>query len=184
MSRIDPFRLPRPERKLVTRLFTADGYDVEFSFRRPDAADMNRAAETAKRLVMTYITGSPAEGIPPCEFFDGIKVSESLFLLCASAEEMQPPDLSARYSAEDFVMWLDRLEEDGPKVAGFINEMIYDWRRGPNSRALRTDSPSVEQSASVTNTSKSPSGETSSSPPSTSDSENSAGALERIPART
>jgi hypothetical protein len=185
MQKVNPFLLPRPERTVYTRVFDADGVSVELAFRKPDAADMNRAAETARRLVSDFITGYPEEGTPAADFYDGIKVSESLFLLCASAEEMQPPEVRL-YTATDFVLLLDRLPTDGPRIAAFIRELQQDWRASPgNSRALRTETPSAEPSTSPIDIPNLNAAATSSSTRLTSASENSAGAVgERTPART
>lgn len=127
MKKINPWALPRPERRVVTREFAADGVTVTLSFRRPDAADMNRAAETAKHLCAEYLYGYPEEGRPPADFPDGIKVSEGLILLCACAEEMQP-DEARLYDTMEFIALLDRLPTDGPRIAAFVREMQQDWR--------------------------------------------------------
>jgi hypothetical protein len=148
MQKVNPFTLPRPVREVVTREFSADGVTVTIAFRRPDAADMNRAAETARRRVQEFITGDPEMGRGPADFFDGIKVSESLLLLCAAAEEMQPPE-ARLYTDIEFVMLLDRLPTDGPRIAAFVREMQIDWRvRQGESPGATTGSPSVERSGS------------------------------------
>lgn len=184
MKRVDPFQLARPERKVTTRLFDSDGAEVEISFRKPDAADMNRAAEIAYRLTKDFILGYPEEGTPAADFFDGIEVTESFFQLCASAEVMQPPDARA-YNAIDFAILMDRLPTDGPRIAAFVREMQIDWRTSSgNSRGVPTGSRAAEHSTSPTSTSNSVSETTSSSTRSTPGSENSAGAAERTPART
>lgn len=133
MNTVDPFRLPRPKREIVTRTFSADGVSITLAFRRPDVAEMNRAAEVARQLVADFITGDAREDRPPADFFDGIPVSESYFVLCASAEQMQPPpDLMPegcqRYDAVNFAVLLDRLPTDGPRIAAFVREMQVDWR--------------------------------------------------------
>lgn len=184
MQKINPFTLPRPVREVVTRTFSADGVELALSFRRPDAADMNRAAESARRLVSDFIDGYPQEGRPAADFFDGIKVSESLFLLCCSAEEMQPPEARV-YTAIEFVMLLDRLPTDGPRIAAFVRELQTDWRvRQGESPGATTGSPSEGRSDSIANTPRSPSEPTSSSGASMTGSENSAAGAARIPATT
>ena len=156
--RIDPFRLTRPPRAIVTRTFDADGVSITLAFRRPTAADMNRAAETARQLVADFITGYPEEGRPPADFYEGVKVSESYFVLCAAAEEMQPPEQempegAQRFDAVNFAVLLDKLEMDGPRIAGFIREMQTGWRQPPgNSSGAPTGSSSAARSASPDNT--------------------------------
>jgi hypothetical protein len=184
MQKVNPFLLPRPERTVYTRVFDADGVSVELAFRKPDAADMNRAAETARRLVSDFITGYPEEGTPAADFYDGIKVSESLFLLCASAEEMQPPEVRL-YTATDFVLLLDRLPTDGPRIAAFIRELQQDWRQtAPNSRGVPTASSAAERSAPDTHTLNSSSEPTTSSTRSMIDSASSAESPVKSPALT
>ena len=141
MRKIDVFSLPRPERLVEERTFAADGHTITLAFRRPDAADMNMAATTAKRLCEEFITG--IDGLPPATFWDEIKVSESLFMLAASAQEMQPPDRRI-YSAEEFVVMMDRLPTDGVRIAQFIREMQMDWRAHQgNGSGAPTERPSV-----------------------------------------
>jgi hypothetical protein len=163
MQKINPYDLPRPSRPVEERVFDADGVSVVIAFRRPDAADMNMAAEVAKRLTKDYITGYPEEGTPPAEFFDGIKVSEALFMLAATGQEMQPPEKKV-YTAEEFVMLMDRLETDGVRIARWINEKQQDWRRHQgNGSGAPTETSSEARSASTPSIPRSPSAATTSS---------------------
>lgn len=151
-EKINPFHLPRPKRATETREFSADGEPFTVTFRAPDAADMNMASEVAKRLCADYLTGYPEEGTLPAEFFDGIKVSESLFLIAAAGQEMQPPE-KRLYTAEELIVLMDRRPDDGVEIARWVNDLLSQWksRRG-NSSGVPTEPSSAAHSTPLTST--------------------------------
>jgi hypothetical protein len=147
MQKVDLWAHARPQREVVERTFQADGDPITLRFRRPDAADMCRAAEVAKRLVEDYITGS--DDRPAAEFWDGIKLSEQLCMTAATAEQMQPEQV---YSAEEFILMQDRRPTDWPEINALIREQSRHWREASGkSPAVRAEKSAAPPSILPTN---------------------------------
>lgn len=168
MQKVNPWALPRPERPAEERTFDSDGVSITLTFRVPDTADINLAAEIANRLARDFIHGYPEEGRPAADFYDGIKVSEGLINLAATAEVMQPEKI---YTAEEFIAFFDRLPNDGVRIAHWIREKQRVWSsRAPGETpGARTGTGSEPRSNGEASIPSSPSSETSSSSASTAD---------------
>jgi hypothetical protein len=131
LAKLDVFSLQRRERQAQTRTFEQDGVSFTLTLRPPDVADLARAAEVAQRMKEDFITGSEAR--PACEFPGGVKVSEALFLLAATAAEMQCPENRAdRYEPEELIQIADKLPEAWAEAQAWIGSLQRSWekRRG------------------------------------------------------
>jgi hypothetical protein len=138
MAKLDTFALNRRERPSQSRTFEQDGVSFTLTLRAPDVADLARAAEVAARMKEDFITGSDLR--PPCEFPDGVKVSEGLFLLAATAAEMQCPENRAdRYEPEELIQLSDKLPEAWAEAHIWISGLQRSWetRRGERKEPAR-----------------------------------------------
>jgi hypothetical protein len=127
MPKVDPFTLPRPERPVETREFKLDGVPIELTLRPSDMPDDARAAEVADQLVRDYITGS--EEREAAEFPDGIKVSRTLFQICASLAERQCPENPAEaYSVVELVIFSAKRPRDWNQILAWANAQQAAWR--------------------------------------------------------
>lgn len=65
MPRVNPYSLKRPVRTAIRRVLTDSAHpdqEFEFALRRPDAADLIRAAELSQAMIERYLTGGPNGG--------------------------------------------------------------------------------------------------------------------------
>lgn len=125
MKRIDPYSLPRPERKVEERTFNDDGIEFALALREPNAGDVARASEVCDRLVEDFITG--VEGVRgPAEFPDpDVKSSRTLFLHCAITAELQVWENPAQgYQPHDFVVLSARLPRTWAKISIWVGQLL------------------------------------------------------------
>lgn len=124
-QKLNPWHTKRFERVVETRVFEKDGPPLTFIFRRAFAAEMSRALDTRGRLFELFVTGTKDQ--PAATFFDGIELSESLVMMAAMAEAMQPPDSPVLYTAEEFILWSDRRPNDWVDAVHWIRGLAGDW---------------------------------------------------------
>jgi hypothetical protein len=124
-QKLNPWHTKRFERVAETRVFEKDGPPLTFIFRRPFAAEMSRALDTRTRLFELFVTGTKDQ--PAATFFDAIELSESLVMMAAMAEAMQPPDSPVQYTAEEFILWSDRRPNDWVDAVRWIRDLAGDW---------------------------------------------------------
>lgn len=125
MPRIDPYSLPRPERKTETRTFTDDGVELTLTLREANAGDVARASEVADGLVEDFITG--IQGFRgAAEFPDpDVKPSRTLFVQCAlAAELMVAEERGQAYSAVDFAIFSARLPRAWAQISIWIGQLL------------------------------------------------------------
>jgi hypothetical protein len=138
LAKLNVFTLAKRERAIETRTFREDGEEFTLTLRTPDLADLARAAEVAQQLEEDYLTG--AAGRPPIPFPGDVKVSKALFLLAATAAEMQCPESAAdRYEPEELVQLADKLPEAWAEAQEWIGAKQRAWekRRGERPEPAR-----------------------------------------------
>jgi hypothetical protein len=132
--KLNVWTLEKRERLAETRAFEQDGISFMLTLRPPDVADLARASEVATRMKEDFITGG--DGRPACEFPGDVKVSEALFLLAATAAEMQCPENPAdRYEPEELVQLADKLPEAWAEAQQWISTLQRAWEKRRGERA-------------------------------------------------
>lgn len=131
--KLNVWTLEKRERAIETRTFSQDGEEFTLTLRPPDVADLARAAEVAQQLKEDYITGSSIR--PAIPFPGDVKVSEALFLLAATAAEMQCPENPAdRYDPEELVRLGDKLPEAWAEAQQWIAAKQRAWGKSRGER--------------------------------------------------
>lgn len=131
VTRIDPFSLPRPDRKVETREFTENGVAFSVSFIVPNSSDMSCATEACDQMAETYIDGSDVREAAPFPDVD-VKPSRILFFNCALAYEIQQvTDPRLRYSREEWAVMSVRLPRVWGEICTWLADLAGRWKGDP-----------------------------------------------------
>lgn len=176
MTRVDPFRLPRAERREERVEHHDPKTDLTFSWviTEPNASQVSRAVEIAGEMVRDFVTGDSELGRPPVPFPDpDVVPTRGFFIMCALASQVAlapPEEASVPWQPIHWAVFSARMPDGWRKVQTAINRLLagYPERLG-EPVGVPMESGCEAPSDSTTSTLRSPSDGTLSSGASTSD---------------